>query len=317
MEENRPKLLLADPSASIRKVVELAFTDENIDVSSTADAQAAMHTFVEIQPDIVLVDVELPGTSGYQICEMIKQDEITKDIPVLLLVGSFVPFDHDEAERVGADGFMTKPFHSVRDLVLRVNEALGREVAVPVGVPLPVLAPVLTPMAETEDIEDLYRDSFAITAEIEEFDTLDDLLGDAGMDDDMIETTRPAVEDDVEEFVPITQPPHSESVKAFEWSPAEPTADEPDPPVAEVTSQKFVFGDTPGSSVPPVVPTAPSVPTADLIRDLSPELIGRIAKVVVDRLSDRVIREIAQDAVPKIAEKLMREALDTESKPKS
>lgn len=307
--------MLADPSASIRKVVELAFADEKIDVSSAADAQAAMHRFVEIQPDIVLVDVELPGTSGYQICEMIKQDEATKDIPVLLLVGSFVPFDQDEAERVGADGFMTKPFHSIRDLVIRVNEALGREIAVPVGVA--VATPVPTPITETDDIEDLYRDSFAVTAEIEEFDTLDDLLGDAGMDDDMIETSRPDVEDDVEEFVPIAQASAAESVKEFDWSPAKEPVSEPDSTKTERTTPKFVFEDTPESTVPPVIPTAPSVPTADMVQDLSPELIDRIAKVVVDRLSDRIIREVAQDAVPKIAEKLMREALDAESKPRS
>lgn len=315
MEQNKPKLLLADPSASIRKVVELAFADENIEVSSTADAQAAMHKFIEIQPDIVLVDVELPGTSGYQICEMIKQDEATKDIPVLLIVGSFVPFDQDEAERVGADGFMTKPFHSVRDLVIRVNEALGREVAVPVGVPAAVPTPVSASITETEDIEDLYRSSFAVTAEIEEFDTLDDLLGDAGMDDDMIETTRPAIEDDVREFVPIAEASPAESVKEFEWSPAEKAASEPERPKTERPVPKFVFEDTPESSEP-IAPAAPPTPTADLIQDLSPELIDRIAKVVVDRLSDRVIREVAQDAVPKIAEKLMREALDAESKQK-
>lgn len=316
MEENKPKLLLADPSASIRKVVELAFADENIEVSSTADAQAAMHKFIEIQPDIVLVDVELPGTSGYQICEMIKQDEATRDIPVLLIVGSFVPFDQDEAERVGADGFMTKPFHSVRDLVIRVNEALGREVSVPAGVPAAVSTPASTPMTETADIEDLYRSSFAVTAEIEEFDTLDDLLGDAGMDDDMIETSRPAIEDDVEEFVPIAQASQAESVKDFEWTPVETPARDAEPPKTERPAPKFVFEDTPDSSEPPIVPTAPPIPTPELIQDLSPELVDRIAKVVVDRLSDRIIREVAQDAVPKIAEKLMREALDAESKPK-
>jgi len=77
-----------------------------------------MQKFVEIQPDIVLVDVRIQDTSGYRICEMIKQDEGQKHIPVLLLVGSFEPFDHDEAEPgLGADGFLTKPFHSIRDLV--------------------------------------------------------------------------------------------------------------------------------------------------------------------------------------------------------
>src|SRR5688500_609747 len=112
-----PKLLLADDSITIRKVVELTFADEGIEVTTVGDSAAVMEKFVEIQPDVVLVDVGLEGTNGYQICEMIKQDEATKHIPVLLLVGSFEPFDQDEAERVGADGFLTKPFQSIRDLV--------------------------------------------------------------------------------------------------------------------------------------------------------------------------------------------------------
>ena len=120
----RPKLLLADDSVTIRKVVELTFADEGIDVTAVADADAAMARFVEDPPDIVLVDVGLPGLSGYQICEMIKSDESTRHIPVLLLVGSFEPFDQDQAEKACADGFLTKPFHSIRDLVNRVHALL-------------------------------------------------------------------------------------------------------------------------------------------------------------------------------------------------
>lgn len=123
---SRPKLLLADDSVAIRKVVELTFTDEEIDVFSAPDADSAMQKFVDLQPDIVLLDVGLDGTSGYQICEMIKGDEATKHIPVLLLVGSFEPFDHDAAERSGADGVLTKPFQSIRELVERVSDLLGR-----------------------------------------------------------------------------------------------------------------------------------------------------------------------------------------------
>lgn len=310
LEETRPKMLLADASASVRKVIELAFADEAIRVFPTSDAQAAMRKFVEVQPDIVLVDVELEGTTGYQICEMIKQDQLTQDIPVLLLVGSFVPFDHDEAERVRADGFMTKPFHSIRDLVIRVNELLGREVGVAVGVPV---APAGG--AETADIEDLYRDSFAVTAEIEEFDTLDDLLGDAGMDDELIETSRPTEADDVPEFVPVSEIQTEEP--SFQRKPLEPAPSEPLREESAAFTPRSVFEDTP--VLPPEKSAqmpASSQRIEEVIRDLSPELVDRVANVVVDRLSDRIIREVAQDAVPRIAEKLMREALDAESKPK-
>src|SRR3954471_21427227 len=106
VEIKRPKLLLADDSVTIRKVVELTFADEGIDVTTVADGDSAMSKFVEIHPDIVLVDVGLPEMNGYDFCGMIKGDESTADIPVLLLVGSFEPFDQDAAEKSGADGFL-------------------------------------------------------------------------------------------------------------------------------------------------------------------------------------------------------------------
>jgi len=227
----KPKLLLADDSVTIRKVVELTFADEGIDVSTVADAETAMQRFVEIQPDIVLVDVGLDGTNGYQICEMIKADDATKHIPVLLLVGSFEPFDHDEAERVNADGFLTKPFHSIRDLVARVWEMLGREIEAAKPAVDEEIPPVptfgdefsedvpVTDQPESDDIEDLYRSSFAETAEMGELDTVDDLLGDTGMDDEMIETNHVSSSSEPG-FADISKDdqPNGE-IKEFDWSP--------------------------------------------------------------------------------------------------
>ena len=186
-----PKLLLADDSVTIRKVVELTFVDEGIDVFAVADGDAAMLKFVEVQPDIVLVDVEMPGPTGYQICEMIKQDEATSHIPVLLLVGSFEPFDQDEAERVGADGFLTKPFHSIRELVARVWDLLGT------GDPPAEVGP------ETEDIEDLYTSSFAETLSIQDYDTEEDLFQDAGMNAALMQADSPGVVGNESEVDPL------------------------------------------------------------------------------------------------------------------
>lgn len=209
MEEAKPKLLLADHSATIRKVVELTFLEEGIEVTTASDAQSAMERFVEIQPDIVLVDVSLDGTSGYQICEMIKNDDATSHIPVLLLVGSFEPFDHDEAERVRADGFLTKPFHSIRDLVARVSGLLGRSSGGAAGAPAAVV---------TEDIDQLYNSSFAETAKMDELDTVDDLLGDASMDDELIETTYPSepLEHDILAFGGNAE--NEPTTHEFDWS---------------------------------------------------------------------------------------------------
>jgi CheY-like chemotaxis protein len=167
----RPKLLLADDSVTIRKVVELTFADEGVDVTTVADGADAMSRFVEIQPDIVLVDVGLPGTNGYHICEMIKGDETTAHIPVLLLVGSFEPFDQDAAEKSGADGFLTKPFHSIRDLVNRVHELLGTQQQHGID---DVVDFETARVTETEnaDIDELYERSFAETMPIENYETV-------------------------------------------------------------------------------------------------------------------------------------------------
>ena len=162
----KPRLLLADDSVTIRKVIELTFADEGIDVTTVADGEGAMSKFVEIHPDIVLVDVGLPGTDGYHICEMIKGDETTSHIPVLLLVGSFEPFDQDAAERSGADGFLTKPFHSIRDLVNRVHELLGTHDQSPLDIG-DIAFGTTSATSDTEDIEDLYEQSFAETVQIE------------------------------------------------------------------------------------------------------------------------------------------------------
>ena len=121
---SKRKLLLADDSVTIQKVVNLTFADEGIEVITVGDGDAAMQKFVEITPDLVMVDVNMPGLDGYRICEMIKQAEETKHIPVILLVGSFEPFDEAEARRVGADDFLTKPFQSIRQLVNKVSDLL-------------------------------------------------------------------------------------------------------------------------------------------------------------------------------------------------
>ena len=104
---SKRKLLLADDSITIQKVVNLTFADEGIEVISVGDGDAAMQKIAEAAPDLVLADVNMPGMSGYQICESIKQNAATQAIPVILLVGSFEPFDEAEAYRVGADDYLT------------------------------------------------------------------------------------------------------------------------------------------------------------------------------------------------------------------
>jgi CheY-like chemotaxis protein len=115
------KLLLADDSATIQKVIDLTFTDEGVQVVSVGDGQEAIDRLHDFAPGIVLADVFMPSRSGYEVCEYVKTNEKLKHIPVVLLVGSFEPLDEAEARRVGADDILTKPFQSIRRMLERVG----------------------------------------------------------------------------------------------------------------------------------------------------------------------------------------------------
>ena len=126
METKRRRLLLADDSLTIQKVVQLTFSDEGVDVVAVGDGERAVRELEESgPPDVVLADVNMPGLSGYQVCERIKRDERWRHVPVVLLAGAFEPFDEAEARRVGADEVLTKPFQSIRDLISKVGGLFG------------------------------------------------------------------------------------------------------------------------------------------------------------------------------------------------
>jgi CheY-like chemotaxis protein len=118
-------MLLADDSITIQKVVDLTFADEGMQVTTVSNGEQAIEKLEEVAPDIVLADVFMPGRNGYEVCEHIKRNERFRHIPVMLLVGSFEPFDEAEARRVGADDFLTKPFQSIRQLVNKVGALLS------------------------------------------------------------------------------------------------------------------------------------------------------------------------------------------------
>ncbi|HYV10647.1 MAG TPA: response regulator, partial [Pyrinomonadaceae bacterium] len=149
------KLLLADDSATIQKVIDLTFADEGVRVVTFGNGQEAIDQLLEVQPDIVLADVHMPARNGYEVCEYVKTNEKLKHIPVVLLVGSFEPFDEAEARRVGADDILTKPFQSIRRLIDRVG-ALVTSPPVEKENPTAELPKVEEPEAE-EELMDTYE----------------------------------------------------------------------------------------------------------------------------------------------------------------
>jgi CheY-like chemotaxis protein len=144
----RRTILLADDSVTIRKIVELTFSDTDIRVESVASGREALDRLNDLRPDLVLADVVMPGPSGYEVCRTIKQSN--RPIPVLLLAGTFEPFDAGQARDCGSDGHVTKPFDS-RLLVERVEHLLAH------GGPRSPSGAV-TVRSGTDDLESMFND---------------------------------------------------------------------------------------------------------------------------------------------------------------
>src|SRR5438128_783777 len=139
------RILLADDSITIQKVVNLTFADEGIEVIAVSNGDQAERRLADVQPDLVLADIFMPGKNGYELCEAIKESGQYHHIPVVLLVGAFEPFDQVEARRVKADAHLTKPFES-RTLVDTVRKLISASGQPRTG-PLP---PLPSPDAKAE-----------------------------------------------------------------------------------------------------------------------------------------------------------------------
>src|SRR5258708_4760751 len=119
------KILLADDSITIQKVIELTFSDEDFDVVTVGNGRLAVEKVQEVRPDVVLCDIIMPEKDGYEVCDFIKRNASLSHIPVVLLTGAFEPFDQERAARVGCDGFLAKPFEP-ETLIAKVKDLLKK-----------------------------------------------------------------------------------------------------------------------------------------------------------------------------------------------
>ncbi len=118
------KILLADDSVTVQKIVTLTFSDEGVDVVPVNTGDEAIRRLQTLRPALVMADVSIPGKNGYEVCAYIKSHPELKNIPVVLLVPAFEPFDEERAARVGADHHLTKPFQSIRTLIATVKSLI-------------------------------------------------------------------------------------------------------------------------------------------------------------------------------------------------
>src|SRR5690242_10536879 len=118
------KLLLADDSVTIQRVIELTFADEDVQVIAVGNGQQAIERAERDRPDIVLADVGMPERDGYEVAAFIKGNPTLAHVPVVLLTGAFEPIDETRARAVGCDGVLVKPFEP-QMVISRVKDLLA------------------------------------------------------------------------------------------------------------------------------------------------------------------------------------------------
>ena len=137
------KILVADDNSNVQKTVALALADLGIEVIAVNNGEAAVKKLPDVMPDLVLADIFMPVRNGYEVCEYVKKDSRFSQVPVVLLVGAFDPLDEREAQRVGADGILKKPFVPPDPLIAMVKTLLERtagERVIPAAVAKPAMA---------------------------------------------------------------------------------------------------------------------------------------------------------------------------------
>ncbi len=106
------RILLADDSPHAQRMGERILREEGFEVVSLTDGNAAMLRLADVDPDLILADVFLPGKSGFELCRHVKGDPRFKHVRVVLTAGLLEPFDEDEAKRAGCDAILKKPFEA-------------------------------------------------------------------------------------------------------------------------------------------------------------------------------------------------------------
>ena len=116
------KILIEDDDEHIAELISLYLTKECFDTRIEHDGQSAITAFKEYMPDVVLLDIMLPGKDGYQVCREIRMES---NVPIIMLSAKTEVFDKVLGLELGADDYMIKPFDS-KELVARVKALLRR-----------------------------------------------------------------------------------------------------------------------------------------------------------------------------------------------
>lgn len=298
------RILLADDSVTIQKVVELTFLDEDFEVVAVSNGDDALARLAEVRPDVVVADVHMPGANGYEVCRGVK--EWRSGTPVVLLVGTFEPFDEGRARAAGANYYLKKPFDS-QELLQQVEGLLAASAAA-AAASAPTLAPEEPVVGTAADELEPWQggDDLALPEE-EELYGAAELVAEPEPEPEATPAFggQPLPEELVLEPSPWTE---AEETHEAGW---EAVAEEPaasSPPVAPAAAAGAAVaaaGWSAATSAP--APAADGGAAAASNGGLSDEEVERIARRVVELLGDRLVREVAWEVIPDMAELVIKD----------
>ncbi len=327
------KLLLADDSVTIQRVVELTFSGEDVQVITVGDGEQAIARIPVERPDIVLADIDMPKRSGYDVAAFVKGRADLSHIPVLLLAGAFEPVDDVRAQQVKCDGVLVKPFEP-QQVVARVRELVegAKDRATMVFPPEPPeqAAPPAPPSrverfvaAETGRKESKLDDYFQgldaalavldnkaesrppMSANLEDFrssdvPTLEKLLGSTPL-------REPAGSGPDVSFSPPIAPSMMDAISGHTRN-AEPAPSSPPPDGGNVILDAFHAllameqGEPRPTTVRAQAPSTAPVTVTD-------ELVDEVTRRVLERLAPTAARDLVKQVVGEVAERLIREEI--------
>jgi len=147
------KILIVDDESAIRDMLRVALEMAEYNCIEASNAQDAHALIVDEKPDLILLDWMMPGTSGIELARRLKRDEVTSDIPIIMLTAKGEEDNKIQGLDVGADDYITKPF-SPRELVARLKAVLRRADPKISGQPIIVQGLCLDPASHRVTIHD-------------------------------------------------------------------------------------------------------------------------------------------------------------------
>ena len=336
------KVYLADDSITIQKVVELTLSEEDFEVTAFGDGESALDAARKAAPDIILADIVMPRMDGYQLSQAVKQDPALKNIPVLLLAGTFENFDAGLAAASLADGHIIKPFES-SELVNKVKELVARKARMapespeppePHGEYVPPEADPAEEILDAEPVDDLWSvvdmqsgdQPLAGASEVMSYFTApapqaegerlpwDDLPMDAVMEEDEEPAEALLADEDDDVFLAQEAPEEAletiEADEVLEAEEAEPeTLDVSDfmqvPSFAPIGGEEKEPSDIPFPAPTPAAPAAEEAAEPDDLHSL----VEAKVREVISRMSRETAEKVVWEVLPGVAEKVVWEVV--------